>query len=38
VLGDNLGELLEFKLGFAWQILGGTAVAFGVMMMGKSKR
>jgi SSS family transporter len=32
-----LGNVLEFKLGFAWQILGGTVVAFGVMMMGKSK-
>jgi len=35
VLGDSLGELLGFKVGFAWQILGGTFVAFGVMMMGK---
>ena len=32
-----LGSLLDFKLGFAWQILGGTIVAFGVMMMGKMK-
>jgi len=31
-----LGSLLDFKLGFAWQILGGTIVAFGVMMMGKN--
>lgn len=37
VLGDSLGELLGFKLGFAWQILAGTVVAFGIMMMGKSK-
>jgi len=30
-----LGIVLGFKLGFAWQILGGTVVAFGVMMLGK---
>jgi hypothetical protein len=29
--------VLDFKLGFAWQILGVTIVAFGVMMMGKEK-
>ena len=28
----TLGTILEFKLGFAWQILAGTAVSFGVMM------
>jgi len=32
-----LGNALDFNLGFAWQILGGTVVAFGVMMMGKEK-
>ncbi len=32
-----LGELMGVKLGFAWQILAGTVVAFGVMMMGKEK-
>ena len=32
-----LGELINVKLGFAWQILAGTVVAFGVMMMGKHK-
>jgi len=32
-----LGNALDFKLGFAWQILGGTVVAFGVMMMGNEK-
>jgi Na+/proline symporter len=32
-----LGNVLDFKLGFAWQILGGTVVAFVVMMMGKEK-
>lgn len=37
VLGNNLEALVDFKLGFAWQILAGTIVAFGVMMMGKSK-
>ena len=31
-----LGAVLDFKLGFAWQILGGTVVAFVIMMMGKS--
>jgi len=36
VLGDSLGELMGFKLGFAWQILVGTVVAFGAMM-GKSE-
>ena len=33
--GEALGKLLDFKLGFAWQILIGTAVAFGLMMTGK---
>jgi len=37
VLGANLEVLVGFKFGFAWQILGGTIVAFGVMMMGKEK-
>ena len=32
-----LGNALDFKLGFSWQILGGTVVAFGVMMMGNEK-
>ncbi len=30
-----LGGMLGIKLGFAWQIVVGTAVAFGVMMTGK---
>ena len=30
-----LGGLLGIKLGFAWQIVIGTAVAFGVMMAGR---
>jgi len=38
VLGDTLGELLDFKLGFAWQILIGTIVAFGIMMTGKEEQ
>ncbi|MEA2048008.1 MAG: sodium:solute symporter [Campylobacterota bacterium] len=32
VLGESLGALLGFNIGFAWQILVGTLVAFGVMM------
>ncbi len=32
-----LGAVFDFKLGFAWQILTGTAVAFGIMMMEKEK-
>ena len=35
--GDRLSVLLSFKLGFAWQILAGTVVSFGVMMSGKMK-
>ncbi len=30
-----LGAVFDFKLGFAWQIVAGTVVAFGVMLMGK---
>ena len=32
-----LGAVFDFKLGFAWQILGGTVVAFGIMMAGKEE-
>jgi len=32
-----LGTVLDIKLGFAWQILAGTVMAFGIMMMGKEK-
>jgi Na+/proline symporter len=32
-----LGAVFDFKLGFAWQILFGTIVAFGIMMTGKQK-
>ncbi len=35
ILGDTLGEILGWKIGFAWQIVLGTLVAFGVMMSGK---
>ena len=31
-----LGGFIGVKLGFAWQIVSGTVVAFGVMMLGKS--
>ncbi len=33
-----LGGAIGVKLGFAWQILVGTVVAFGVMMFGKEGR
>ena len=33
-----LGAVFDFKLGFAWQILGGTVVAFGIMMTGKESK
>ncbi len=33
-----LGAVFGFKLGFAWQILIGTLVAFAVMMAGKQKK
>lgn len=33
-----LAEVLNFKLGFAWQILIGTIVAFGIMMTGREKQ
>jgi len=32
-----LGEVMGVKLGFAWQIVAGTVVAFGIMMMGKKR-
>ena len=35
VFGENVGAFLGFKIGFAWQIVIGTIVAFGVMMSGK---
>jgi len=37
VLGEDIGAFLGFKIGFAWQIVIGTIVAFGVMMSGKQK-
>ena len=33
-----LGSALDIKLGFAWQMLAGTLVAFVLMMFGKEKR
>ncbi len=33
-----LGELMGVKLGFAWQILAGTVVAFGVMMSASGEK
>jgi len=33
-----LGAVFDFKLGFAWQILIGTAFAFGIMMTGKKEQ
>jgi hypothetical protein len=33
-----LGAALDFKFGFAWQLLAGTLVAFTLMMFGKEKR
>lgn len=31
------GDIFDFKPGFAWQILTGTAVAFAIMMTGKER-
>jgi len=33
-----LGAFLDMKLGFAWQILVGTIVAFAIMMLGSPKK
>jgi len=33
-----LGAVFSFKLGFAWQIVVGTVVAFAIMMSGKEKQ
>lgn len=35
VLGDTIGEMVGWQIGFAWQIVLGTGVAFGAMMSGK---
>jgi len=37
VIGDTLGEVLDFNVGFAWQILIGTLIAFGIMMTKKDE-
>jgi len=33
-----LGAVFDFKLGFAWQILAGTIVAFAIMMAGRDEK
>ena len=33
-----LGAMIDVKLGFAWQILLGTLVAFSIMLLGKEKQ
>ncbi|HEY9128447.1 MAG TPA: sodium:solute symporter [Sulfurovum sp.] len=38
VFGEDLGTLFGFKPGFAWQILIGTIVAFGIMISGKESK
>ena len=38
VFGEDLGALFGFKPGFAWQILIGTIVAFGIMISGKESK
>lgn len=38
ILGESLGDVLGWKIGFAWQLVLGTAVAFGVMMSGSKNR
>jgi len=38
VFGDALSALFGFKLGFAWQILAGTIVSFGIMVSKKDKK
>ena len=37
LLGSTLEAWVDLKLGFAWQILAGTAVAFGIMMTAKGR-
>ena len=37
ILGDTLSGFLGFKVGFAWQMLGGTLVSFGIMMLGEEE-
>jgi Na+/proline symporter len=36
ILGDTIGEMVGWKIGFAWQLVIGTLVAFGVMMSGRA--
>jgi len=35
ILGEALGALLGWKIGFAWQLLIGSGLAFMVMMTGR---
>lgn len=35
IFGDTLAETFGWKIGFAWQLVTGTAVAFSVMMCGR---
>jgi hypothetical protein len=37
ILGDSVGEFIGWKIGFAWQLVIGTLVAFGVMVSSKEK-
>ncbi|SFZ98583.1 FIG01206967: hypothetical protein [hydrothermal vent metagenome] len=37
IAGSYIGSYLGFTVGFAWQILVGTAVAFSIMLMGKDE-
>ncbi len=37
ILGDTVGEMIGWKIGFAWQLVLGTLVAFGVMMSRSEK-
>jgi hypothetical protein len=38
ILGDAVSEFAGWKIGFAWQLILGTLVAFGVMMGGEEKK
>ncbi|MFT7823682.1 MAG: sodium:solute symporter [Sulfurimonas sp.] len=37
ILGDTIGEMIGWKIGFAWQLVLGTLVSFGVMMSAGEK-
>ncbi|MFT7879084.1 MAG: sodium:solute symporter [Sulfurimonas sp.] len=38
ILGDSVSEMIGWKIGFAWQLMLGTLVAFGVMMGAAEKK